>query len=109
MDLRSMGFQRGLAPYDRHNVLFFFFLNDPAPPEISPLPPPPPLPTPPRRGAAAPRPAPAPELRAVRLRGEPRGEPDHVRPRRDPVLRLRGRTGRGLLRRRLPQIGRAHV
>src|SRR5256885_3224619 len=32
--------------------VFFFFLNDPAPPEISPLPPPAPLPIPPRGSSA---------------------------------------------------------
>src|SRR5213076_803154 len=43
------------------------------------------------------------DRRAIRVRGAPRSEPDHVRPRRDPVLRLRGRAGRGVLRRGLPR------
>src|SRR5256885_11515311 len=37
----------------RSLIIFFFFLNDPAPPEFSPLPLPAPLPIPPRRAQLA--------------------------------------------------------
>src|SRR5216117_2025852 len=49
------------------------------------------------RSEASARHASARDVRAVRVRGAPRGEPDHVRPRRDPLFRLRGRRSRALL------------
>src|SRR3989440_11398419 len=61
---------------DRHTYLFFFFLNDPAPPEIYPLPLHAALPIPPHFGCPPPaRPStpPGPFTQALRQPGVPRG------------------------------------